>query len=1237
MSTDPTYHGATASTAQVSSPTSPDEDIDAEKKKYCEKWHDLVEECDPLWHETDPGRRIAHWDDDGKAFIFQESEGFKKKLKEHHITTKDISCIDFSSIRRNMHSYGFTVKKLKNSSVFRASRDLFARNASRELLRQIKRNVHIPSEEPLVETKVEPAVSNPVSREEFDTLKKQLAETQGIMIELLSTIVQSSWGPNLAFANGQGNGSRMVRMEPSIEGPHGVDNNRFLQTLPVSGRVVTGHSTCSTAGEEHTACSGIAGKKQPYQDNMDESLNSTSSAEKKCDNLERGPLDDLLEQIDISDAANIYQVEEFDVVCIEKTGNILCYEDFKRPEGTCYTGNIEYDKNIILRRSCYSISPEATRTVLVNDILQCVRARNGRFLKTQDHFWYENIQDNSMPAIEEMTRRSLEKRPYENDERESNLNSGRHGNDKGGPSPDDGDGDYSHQNSGNSGPGMGGSTGRSPMEWQGSGFSGSSHIRHSRYDSNDAVHSLGFSAAKGTQNKDDENSDYPPSDEARPSVAFPLATALPCRRIDHARIYQTNSSGEDTEIHCSIAVVSASAVPKVLRGMNTDDGSHISTHSQGTRHEERAYALVKKLSSAMFGDVWVAVGAHQLSSRNDPKTESGSSTEWKCRREYFAVKRVPMTNFDLMDHWTAEDPVREVQAMQYFRRWYENNFHKEQGRKVETPYEEAVGIMAMTNVIIPVDVLTDDSYLYIITPYCSGGDLFDALFNSKNKARMGEEASRMFMNQALNGLEHLQKAGLAHRDISMENILCHNGSYIIADMGQCVRVPSKEQRRCLIDYSDGALVGKSHYRPPEVWANENFDGFAMDLWCLSITLFIALTGTYPGDSVLDERFWKGCADRESLEFGSGEWKELEETLMMHLADGAIDLLHKCLRRDPRRRLSLQQIRDHPWMARGVKTTNSPSAPNYSLRSAASVGQETALEKAAPHTDRSLNGQSMFTHKRSLSSEDAEAKLDMARKRAGDAEKLAADSKVSSNNDNYFEADSVMSSSYSKKSEAFGQEGANAEVLPTEVKAQFFGTEKALEAGKSMTDKSMALRRNSFDGMDLKDRLEKNEEKKEEIRATIEAMKTHLQEERVQQQACAALYSLAVDAENRVAVREAGGIPAIVWAMDAHPQAEDLQKHACAALVHLGGENINELMAVREAGGIPAIVRAMKVHPKVEEVQKHACIALYFLADNEENKRMICDAGGVRQLKMAEKNHAFSVKIYADMALDKLEG
>lgn len=59
-----------------------------------------------------------------------------------------------------------------------------------------------------------------------------------------------------------------------------------------------------------------------------------------------------------------------------------------------------------------------------------------------------------------------------------------------------------------------------------------------------------------------------------------------------------------------------------------------------------------------------------------------------------------------------------------------------------------------------VQALWDKDSIYIVTPFYSGGEVFDAL---ADRGRFEEDEARTLFRQALGGLLHLKRHGVCHR------------------------------------------------------------------------------------------------------------------------------------------------------------------------------------------------------------------------------------------------------------------------------------------------------------------------------------------------------------------------------------------------------------------------------------------------------------------------------------------
>ena len=100
---------------------------------------------------------------------------------------------------------------------------------------------------------------------------------------------------------------------------------------------------------------------------------------------------------------------------------------------------------------------------------------------------------------------------------------------------------------------------------------------------------------------------------------------------------------------------------------------------------------------------------------------------------------------------------------------------------------------------------------------------------------------------------------------------------------------------------------------PEIFDNFGpYDGHAVDVWALGPMLFLLIYGSYP---------WKkpfSYIDKEYTLFSDGHFyataKDWErENPDMCISSDLKDLLQRMFFSDPKDRLSMSQLRNHPWI------------------------------------------------------------------------------------------------------------------------------------------------------------------------------------------------------------------------------------------------------------------------------------------------------------------------------------
>jgi serine/threonine protein kinase len=93
---------------------------------------------------------------------------------------------------------------------------------------------------------------------------------------------------------------------------------------------------------------------------------------------------------------------------------------------------------------------------------------------------------------------------------------------------------------------------------------------------------------------------------------------------------------------------------------------------------------------------------------------------------------------------------------------------------------------------------------------------------------------------------------------------------------------------------------------PEIMMGEAFDGFAIDLWGAGVILFMMLTGLPPYEFPNND-------DPRYRQIARGGLERLLRSWRCQVSPEATDLVQNMLLEDPRERLSLSEVREHPWV------------------------------------------------------------------------------------------------------------------------------------------------------------------------------------------------------------------------------------------------------------------------------------------------------------------------------------
>ena len=179
--------------------------------------------------------------------------------------------------------------------------------------------------------------------------------------------------------------------------------------------------------------------------------------------------------------------------------------------------------------------------------------------------------------------------------------------------------------------------------------------------------------------------------------------------------------------------------------------------------------------------------------------------------------------------------------------------------------------------------------------YCQGGELFNYIVKNR---RLSDEEASFFYFQLINGLEYLHSLGIVHRDLKPENLLLTNEHLLkIIDFG--LSNYFHEGQKNLLS----TPCGSPCYASPEMVAGKKYNGFKIDIWSSGIILYAMLCGYLPFEDKDNDLLFE---------------KILECKLVFpkYISKKAKDLMQKILVTDPDKRITIPEIKQHPFYLGG---------------------------------------------------------------------------------------------------------------------------------------------------------------------------------------------------------------------------------------------------------------------------------------------------------------------------------
>lgn len=204
---------------------------------------------------------------------------------------------------------------------------------------------------------------------------------------------------------------------------------------------------------------------------------------------------------------------------------------------------------------------------------------------------------------------------------------------------------------------------------------------------------------------------------------------------------------------------------------------------------------------------------------------------------------------------------------------------------------------------------------YIVIELAAGGELFNLIAQT---GRFEEDLCRYYFKQIIDAVSHCHNNGVTHRDLKPENIMLdQEWNLKIIDFG--LAAPSEGR--------DGSgylktTLGTYGYMAPEQHLNRVYKGDQVDIFAIGIILFVMHSMHPPFNAATPkDQYYVALASENFETF----WKKHSQNKAngdAFYSEEFKDLFQKMTRLDPEKRITMDEIKEHPWVTKECKLTQS---------------------------------------------------------------------------------------------------------------------------------------------------------------------------------------------------------------------------------------------------------------------------------------------------------------------------
>jgi calcium-dependent protein kinase len=200
------------------------------------------------------------------------------------------------------------------------------------------------------------------------------------------------------------------------------------------------------------------------------------------------------------------------------------------------------------------------------------------------------------------------------------------------------------------------------------------------------------------------------------------------------------------------------------------------------------------------------------------------------------------------------------------------------------------------NIVRLYEMYQDETHYYLITEFCTGGELFDRIQKLKS---FTEKMAADYLKQILSAIVYCHDRRIVHRDLKPENLLLDSkksdSNLKVIDFGTSKKFVEGEKMT--------QKFGTAYYIAPEILISKGYNE-KCDVWSCGVILYILLCGYPPFGGSTDQDIIKKVKIGD-FQFDPEDWSKISEE--------AKNLIRKMLTRDPAKRVSAKEALADPWV------------------------------------------------------------------------------------------------------------------------------------------------------------------------------------------------------------------------------------------------------------------------------------------------------------------------------------